>query len=66
MYKIAEDENMSLIDMILSIIAIGTCIFSAIWTALYWVKKIDTPTDIRSFDDCIKDIRVMNRYNSAM
>ena len=53
---------MSLIDMILSIIAIGTCIFSAIWTSRYWVKKIKT--DIRSFDDCINDIRAMNTYNS--
>jgi hypothetical protein len=58
----AEDENMTSIDMILSIIAISTCIFSAIWTSRYWVQKIKT--DIRSFDECIKDIRAMNTYNS--
>ncbi|MEE8167626.1 MAG: hypothetical protein V3T58_01990 [Candidatus Hydrothermarchaeales archaeon] len=53
---------MSSIDMILSTIAIGTCIFSASWTYRYWIKKIKT--DSRSFDECINDIRAMNTYNS--
>ena len=53
---------MSSIDMILSIVASGTCLFSAIWSFKYWNNKIKT--DIRSFDECIDDIRAMNTYNS--
>lgn len=53
---------MSSIDAILSIIAISTCMLSLIWTSRYWAKKIKT--DIRSFDECVNDIRAMNTYNS--
>ena len=53
---------MSSIDMILSIIAIGACMFSAICSLRYWNNKIKP--DIRSFDECMNDIRAMNTYNS--
>lgn len=49
-------------DTILSVIALGSCIFSITWTFRYWIKRIKT--DTRSFDDCINDIRAMNTYNS--
>jgi len=52
---------MSSIDAILSIIAISTCMLSLIWTSRYWAK---IKTDIRSFDECVNDIRAMNNYNS--